>query len=41
VLDNRRLKEDFGYLPDKTSEQVFAFWMQTRKQANAAKGPKA
>jgi UDP-glucose 4-epimerase len=41
VLDNRRLKEDFGYVPDKTSEQVFVFWMQTRKQANAAKGPKA
>lgn len=28
VLDNRALKEEFGYIPEKTSEQVFAFWRQ-------------
>ena len=27
VLDNRRLKEEFGYIPRKTSEQVFRFYM--------------
>ena len=35
VLANRRLKEEFGYVPRKTSEQVFRFYMagqQPRKQ---------
>ena len=35
VLANRRLKEEFGYIPRKTSEQVFRFYMagqQPRKQ---------
>lgn len=27
VLSNRRLKEEFGYVPRKTSEQVFRFYM--------------
>jgi UDP-glucose 4-epimerase len=26
VLDNRRLKEEFGYVPRKTSAEVFDFW---------------
>ena len=30
VLDNRRLKEDFGYLPRKTSAEVFDFWWAAR-----------
>jgi UDP-glucose 4-epimerase len=30
LLDNRRLKEDFGYLPRKTSAQAFHFWWATR-----------
>ena len=31
VLDNRRLKEEFGYLPRKTSAEVFAFWWAARQ----------
>jgi UDP-glucose 4-epimerase len=31
VLDNRRLKEEFGYLPRKTSSEVFDFWRTRRK----------
>jgi UDP-glucose 4-epimerase len=30
VLDNRRLKEEFGYVPRKTSAQVFDFWWAAR-----------
>jgi UDP-glucose 4-epimerase len=30
VLDNRRLKQEFGYVPAKTSEQVFDYWLQAR-----------
>ncbi|HJW57173.1 MAG TPA: epimerase, partial [Burkholderiaceae bacterium] len=30
VLDNRRLKESFGYTPAKTSAQVFDFWLAVR-----------
>ena len=30
VLDNRRLKEEFGYTPAKTSAQVFDFWLAQR-----------
>lgn len=30
VLDNRRLKENFGYTPSKTSAQVFDFWLAQR-----------
>jgi UDP-glucose 4-epimerase len=30
VLDNRRLKEEFGYLPRKTSSEVFDFWRASR-----------
>jgi UDP-glucose 4-epimerase len=28
VLSNRRLKEEFGYTPQKTSRQVFAYYLQ-------------
>jgi UDP-glucose 4-epimerase len=34
VLDNRRLKQEFGYVPRKTSSEVFDFWRASR---NAAK----
>jgi UDP-glucose 4-epimerase len=30
VLDNRRLKEEFGYVPRKTSSEVFDFWRARR-----------
>jgi UDP-glucose 4-epimerase len=31
VLDNRRLKEVFGYVPRKTSAEVFDFWWAARR----------
>jgi UDP-glucose 4-epimerase len=31
VLDNRRLKEEFGYRPCKTSAEVFDFWWTARR----------
>ncbi len=33
VLSNRRLKEEFGYTPAKTSEEVFRFFMEARRGA--------
>jgi len=30
VLDNRRLKEVFGYVPQKTSAEVFEFYLAAR-----------
>jgi len=36
VLDNRRLKEEFGYVPRKTSSEAFDFW----RAAAAARGRK-
>ena len=30
VLDNRRLKQEFGYVPRKTSSEVFDFWRASR-----------
>lgn len=36
VLDNRRLKEEFGYRPQKTSAEVFDFWWAARRAANGA-----
>lgn len=30
VLDNRRLKEEFGYMPCKTSSEVFDLWRASR-----------
>jgi UDP-glucose 4-epimerase len=32
VLDNRRLKEVFGYVPRKTSAEVFEFYLAARKR---------
>ena len=32
VLSNRRLKEEFGYIPRKNSEQVFRFFMAAARQ---------
>jgi len=31
VLDNRRLKEEFGYVPRRTSAQVFGLWRRWRR----------
>jgi len=31
VLSNRRLKDDFGYTPQKTSEETFAFFLEGRR----------
>jgi UDP-glucose 4-epimerase len=31
VLDNRRLKEEFGYTPAKSSAAVFDYWLQSRR----------
>jgi len=36
VLDNRRLKEDFGYRPRKTSAEVFDFWWAARQRSTQA-----
>lgn len=33
VLDNRRLKEEFGYVPRLTSSEVFELWRASRKLA--------
>ena len=30
VLDNRKLKQDFGYVPQKTSEEVFRLFLAHR-----------
>ena len=31
VLDNRKLKEEFGFTPEKTSLQVFEYYLQQKK----------
>jgi UDP-glucose 4-epimerase len=31
VLSNRRLKEEFGYIPRKTTREVFEFFLQARR----------
>ena len=36
VLDNRRLKDVFGYVPRKTSAEVFDFWWAARRARAAA-----
>ena len=36
VLDNRRLKEEFGFWPRKTSAEVFDFWWAARRAAPKA-----
>ena len=32
VLDNRKLKEEFGYVPKKTSAEVFDFYLAARRR---------
>jgi UDP-glucose 4-epimerase len=34
VLSNRRLKEEFGYIPQKTTQQVFEHFLEARKHGN-------
>jgi UDP-glucose 4-epimerase len=31
VLSNRRLKDDFGYIPQKTSEETFIYFLEVRR----------
>jgi hypothetical protein len=33
VLDNRRLKEEFGYVPRKTTREVFDLFVEARAHA--------
>ena len=33
VLSNKRLKEDFGYIPRKTTAEVFQFFLECRKNS--------
>lgn len=33
VLSNRRLKEEFGYTPQKTTREVFEFFLEARRNA--------
>ena len=35
VLANRRLKEEFGYVPRKTSAEVFELWRETRQPGSS------
>jgi UDP-glucose 4-epimerase len=35
VLANRKLKEEFGYVPRKTSAEVFEFWRETRQPGSS------
>lgn len=35
VLDNRRLKEEFGYVPKLSSAEVFELWRNSRRQKAA------
>jgi UDP-glucose 4-epimerase len=37
VLDNRRLKEEFGYRPRKSSAEVFDFWWAARQASLKAR----
>ena len=34
VLSNRRLKEEFGYIPQKTTRQVFEYYLESRGHAD-------
>lgn len=34
VLSNRRLKEDFGYVPQKTTREVFEYYLENRRHAD-------
>jgi UDP-glucose 4-epimerase len=35
VLSNRKLKEEFGYVPRKTSAEVFEFWRDARQPGSS------
>lgn len=37
VLDNRALKEDFGYVPQKTTQEVFEYFLANRSATTATK----
>jgi len=39
VLDNHRLKESFGYCPEKTSREAFTAWLRARRQAAGPERP--
>jgi len=41
VLSNRRLKEVFGYVPEKSTREVFETFWRAREAATAAKAAKA
>lgn len=36
VLDNRRLKQEFGYVPRKTTAEVFEFYLEARARRRAS-----
>lgn len=36
VLSNRRLKAEFGYVPQKTTREVFEFFLEARRHGKAA-----
>ena len=36
VLSNRRVKEEFGYVPRKTTREVFAHYLESRRHATQA-----
>ena len=36
VLDNRRLKQEFGYVPRKTTAEVFDFYLEARARRRAS-----
>lgn len=36
VLSNRRLKEEFGFIPQKTTREVFQFFLESRRHAAEA-----
>ncbi|MFI5397491.1 MAG: SDR family oxidoreductase [Candidatus Binatia bacterium] len=38
VLSNRKVKEEFGYVPEKTTREVFEFFMETRRRGQCASG---
>jgi UDP-glucose 4-epimerase len=41
VLSNRRLKEEFGYSPRKTTEEVFEFfWTSRHRKKGRDRGPR-
>lgn len=40
VLDNHKLKTDFGYIPKLTSEEVFRYFLEKRREANAIATPR-